>query len=236
MNKMSARNPVMVPLNASGVGLLEKRLDANSWLGIGDSVDLNRDFGQEASDSLLLDSVATPHTNHASDPGSVTMALVDSVAINMTRQRGVEDVVTFSDTAHACLCGYRAPTGVETTKASETINIGQPVFPDTSTTVALATANINGVPVFGLPIGLAMTDADVNQSILVATEGSVNQADWTLVTGNTLLTPGAIYVLGGTDGTLTTTAVTTEGHMAIRVGRAITQTKMDIEISDGVII
>jgi hypothetical protein len=227
----------MVPISGSGAGLLEKRVSAFSGLElVGEATEIGI-WGHDASDSLLLDSDVDIHNNHGSDPSAVTMALVASVGITMTRPRTLTSNVALSDTVHVSLDGYSPHTGIETTKAAMTINIGQPVYPDSATTVSLATADISGIPVIGMPIGLALTDATANQVIIVATEGSVEQADWTTVTGSTLLTPGAIYFLDGpTAGKLTETAVTTDGYMGIRVGRALTTTKMDIEISDGVIL
>ena len=57
------------------------------------------------------------------------------------------------------------------------------------------------------------------------TEGSIERVDWTAVTGTALLTPGAVYYLGLTAGTLTSTAPTTTGQHVVAVARAVSSTK-----------
>jgi hypothetical protein len=157
----------------------------------------------------------------------------------MDKPRTLTSNMLLADTAHAVLDGYSAHTGREPMNSGGTINIGQPVSVLTSNTASLSNAYLGVIPVaqIGYPIGLALTDATIGKSIVIATEGSVEQADWTIVTGTTTLTVGAWYFLDGpTAGKLTINPITTEGYVAIRVGRAITTTKIDIEISDGVIV
>jgi hypothetical protein len=204
-----------------------------------DSADFVGDFNHGLSSTLLLDADATPHNNHGSDPATHTMALGDSAAIVMDKPRTLTSNMLLADTAHAVLDGYSAHTGREPMNSGGTINIGQPVSVLTSNTASLSNAYLGVIPVaqIGYPIGLALTDATIGKSIVIATEGSVEQADWTIVTGTTTLTVGAWYFLDGpTAGKLTINPITTEGYVAIRVGRAITTTKIDIEISDGVIV
>lgn len=243
MIRMFRRNPVMSPLSGS-VGLLEKRIDAFSGLSLVDVAAAVGDFGHGFSSTLLLDSDAISHTNHGSDPGSHTMALGDSATVIMDKPRELTSNVTFADAAHACLCGYHpssssTPTGLETLTASETVNIGQPVIVLTTNSVSKANAYLGLIPIYtvGYPIGLAASDATSGNDIQIRTEGSVTQSDWTLVTGTTSLTVGAWYFLDGpTSGKLTTSAITTDGYVAIRVGRALDTQRLDIEISDGVIV
>jgi hypothetical protein len=231
------RRTVMLPLNRGQSALKEKRIPVGNGIVFSDAATQVGDKNKAFADTMLLDDEIGLHTVNAEDPGSSTLNFADSADLNMVRVRGIEHADILSQHVHVSLDGHSPHTGIETSKAAMTINIGQPVYPDSGTTVSLANADIGGIPVLGMPIGLALTDATANQVILIATEGSVEQDDWTLVTGSALLTPGAIYFLDGpTAGKLTETALTTDGYMGIRVGRALTTIKMDIEISDGVIL
>ena len=241
MIRMSARNSVMVPLSGSGVGLLEKREDTNSWLGLSDSMDLVRDFGQGASDWLLLDSDATPHTNHASDPGSVTMALVDSLTVMMERLRTLEHTLNLTNTAHASLDGYTPGGGgggdPDLSKydvvADVDITEGQLVYISSSNHVDLALALPSGNDYDRTRVAaMCLTGASANGTATILTEGSVEKSDWTSITGTTYLIPGKTYflrddVLGGMRYTPPNSSI----QVIVRVGKAITTTTFDIEIA-----
>jgi hypothetical protein len=163
------------------------------------------------------------------------MALVDSAAANMERPRVSTHNMALTDTVHVSLDGHHPDTSIHTLNAGETINVGMAVYIPTSNTANLATANSAG-SIESFPVGLANSNATVGTDVEVLCEGSVYQADWSLVTGTATLTVGAWYFLSDTDGMLTTTAPSTDNHIIIRVGRAITETLFDIEISDGVVL
>jgi hypothetical protein len=69
-------------------------------------------------------------------------------------------------------------------------------------------------------------------NILVDGVLTATTAQWDAVAGTTGgLTPGTVYFLGAaTAGTLTSTAPSTTGQFVVRVGRAISSTKLDLMI------
>jgi hypothetical protein len=113
-----------------------------------------------------------------------------------------------------------------------TIAIGQPVYTKANGNVDLARANAAGTTeVLGLVKDTSIPTATPGQilvdGVLTATTGQ-----WDIVTGGSGgLTPGSIYYLGAAAvGTLTTVAPTTVGQFVVRVGRAISATKLDLMI------
>jgi len=68
------------------------------------------------------------------------------------------------------------------------------------------------------------------------TEGSVTKLDWTDVVGVTSLTPGATYYLDTNAGKLTTVAPDGRGSFIVRVGKALSTTKIDIEIAVDILL
>jgi hypothetical protein len=211
------------------VGLLEKRLNVYSPLGISDAATFIGDFNHPAQNTLLLDSETEVHNNHGSDPATDSISLSDVLAFNMIRVRASEHSLGFSDHVHATLDGYHPDLGRNDMTANETILIGQPVYVSANNTVNLgdattiATANV---------IGLALTGATANDSLAVLTEGSVSQADWTAVVGATLLTPGATYFLNTAAGQMSTIPPTSDGEVVVTMGTALTTTKFDIEVNE----
>jgi len=243
IRSMSRRVTPMVPLFGSGVGLLEKRVDAFSGLEFVSTATEVGEWNHGLSSSLLLDSDAVPHNNHGSDPGSVTMALVGSVGLVMDRPRFIHDTFSLSSIVHVTLDGYHPGGGgtqlIETLVAGVPITVGQPVCVLTTNTANLANNYLGVSPdeMIGHPIGLANTTSSGGADVDIVTEGTVTQSDWALVTGSTFLVPGAWYYLNGpTAGKLTLIPPTTAGRMNIRVGRAIDAQRFDIEISEGVIL
>lgn len=215
------------------VGLLEKRLHAFSPLGISDAATFVGDFNHPAQNTLLLDSEAEAHNNHGSDPADDALALLDALAFNMIRVRLIEHSLGFSDHAHAVLDGYHPDPSKYNMTANETILIGQPVYVSADNTVNLgnaktiATANV---------IGLALTDATANNSVVVLTEGSVSQADWTAIIGVTSLYPGFTYFLKANSGRMSTNPTTNDGEVVVTMGTALTTTKFNIEVNEIAII
>ena len=68
-------------------------------------------------------------------------------------------------------------------------------------------------------------------------EGQITKSDWTSVTGSATLTPGAVYFLSvSTAGGLTTAPPYELGETVVRVGRALSTTTLDIEISQPVLL
>lgn len=115
-----------------------------------------------------------------------------------------------------------------TAEADSQIKIGNPIYlkannhtdpakADSSSTVQVA--------------GISISDVSAGFTCNYVTEGQVERADWTAIVGAVSLTPGATYFLSAsTVGRITTTAPTTVGQYVVRVGRAISTTKLDVEI------
>lgn len=121
-----------------------------------------------------------------------------------------------------------ASGGGDTPYAAEVdsdVEKGQPLYVLANTHVDLAEAD--DVPQARVA-GIANEDAVATTSVDYLTEGRITKADWTGVTGTALLTPGAVYYLGGLG--LLTTIAPTSGFI-VSCGRAINTTTFDIEIS-----
>ena len=219
----------------SGAGLLEKRLFASSGLGLADSVSLIGDYNHSIEDSMLLDSDAEWHNNHASDPGSATLSLVDSVGLIMEMLRPCESTMTLTDSVHVILDGYHPGGGTSTLAitANETVLVGQPVYVSGNNTINLASASSLSE---AQAIGLVEVGATANGTANVLTDGTINQADWTSVIGSTNLTPGSVYFLSTTSGKMSTTPPTGDGETVVTIGVAITTTKFDIEVNEVAIL
>ena len=111
--------------------------------------------------------------------------------------------------------------------AGDNLTKGQPVYIDGSGRLQTAESGM----VAGAQVaGLAANDAAALASADYITDGFLEMSDWTAITGSNELTPGAVYYLGTTPGTLTTIAPTADGYYVVRVGRAQSVTKLDIEI------
>ena len=86
-------------------------------------------------------------------------------------------------------------------------------------------------------VGLATADVAALAAGNYVTEGIVEQADWTLVTGAATLTPGVYYYLSeSAAGKLTTTAPTTISQYVVAIGRALSTTQLDVEISQPILL
>jgi hypothetical protein len=230
---------VFVP--TSGLtGLLEKRVQLYTPLELGAAASFIGDFQHSADSDIYLDDAADWHNNHANDPGGSALSLADGAGFNWERSRGISGDLTLSHKVHIVLDGYHPGGGgtdntSHTLTAGETVNAGMAVYVPSSNTVNLSTANSAG-SIESFPVGLANGNATVGNEVEVLCEGSVYLPDWTAVIGTANLTVGSWYFLSDTSGKLTTTAPSTANHTIIRVGRAITTTLFDIEISDGIVL
>ncbi len=116
------------------------------------------------------------------------------------------------------------------------IVIGTPVYASAAGSVDKAQADAVGtVEVIGLvqpvSIGIAASGNIQTDGVLVATTGQ-----WDAVTGDTGgLTAGSVYYLDpDTAGLLTTTAPSTVGDFAVRIGKGLSTTDMEISILNSV--
>lgn len=115
--------------------------------------------------------------------------------------------------------------------ASDTL-VGMAVYVAGPNSVGLAQAND---PSTAKVIGLASVDVSAGSAGTLTTEGQIERDNWAVVAGTSLLTPGATYYLSPTvAGGLTISAPGSDGLFVVAVGRAISQTILDIEIAEGV--
>jgi hypothetical protein len=113
-----------------------------------------------------------------------------------------------------------------------TINIGQPVYISAASSVDLADAGAAATKeVIGLVFDTTILTTATG-SILVEGVMTATTVQWDAVTGGTGgLTPGSIYYLDpGTPGLLTLTAPTTTGQFVAPVGKALSTTKLKLDI------
>jgi hypothetical protein len=229
----------------SGAGLLEKRLPAHNALSLVGAVTYIGDFNHDVWNALYLDDEGSPHVNHGSDPGDSTINLTDSAAGLWVRSRAISDVLNLGHYAHASLDGYHPPEGgtgdpdlsKHVVTANGNITVGQPVYVLSSNVVKLAEATPAGADYARCQVfGLCLVAGTNNNDVTILTEGHVERNDWTIITGSATLTAGAVYFLSETAGQLTELPPSTDGSMIVRVGRAFTTTKLDIEIGESAIL
>jgi hypothetical protein len=226
----------MVPTNGS-VGLLEKHLRASSGLGLSDSVVFLGDFSLSAQNTLTLNSVSEWHNNHANDPASQNLSVSDFATFNIDRERSAENTLSLNDFVHAALDGYVPPGGgggdPDLSKydltVDQTVVAGQPVYVSGDSTVNLANAGNSST---AQVLGLVSVGASANTTATVLSEGSVNLSDWTAIAGTTNLTPGSLYYLSTTFGHITTTAPSAPTDTVVKIGLAVSTSKIDIEINE----
>lgn len=232
----------MVP--TSGLtGLLEKRVSLYTPLILGDAVSFLGDFNHSADSDLYLDDAVTYHNNHGSDPGASALSMADSATFSWSRNRSLPDTLNLTSFAHASLDGYHPSTGGDpdlskhVMVASGNIAVGQPVYIINSNTVAWAEAVPNGSDYSRCQVfGLCQVAGTNGNAVTILTDGYVERDNWGIITGTLTLTVGALYYLSETVGQLTETPPSSDGSMIVRVGRAFTPTKLDIEIGETAIL
>lgn len=232
-NRLMGRIVPFIPLSGSNAGLLERRFNAASWLGLSDDAEQNGDWDREASSTMLLDTDTDYHNNHGEDPATETLNITDLASSVWDFNRSATHNVTFSDAVHVAKDGVESIVSEYNLTANETINVGQPVFVSANNTVNLADAStLNTSHV----LGLAVTDASTNTAVQVLSDGKVERNDWTSIVGTSNLVAGATYYLGTTAGKMTTAPPTGDNEHVVRCGTAVSATKFDIEINEVAIL
>lgn len=218
----------------SGAGLLEKRVNASSGLGLADSVSLIGDYNHTIEDPMTLDSDAEWHNNHASDPATHTMNMADTAAFNADWNRPLESVLPLTDHVHAILDGYHAPANGGSdfsldVIAGETVIYGAPAYIASNNTANLASAE-DGVK--SVAVGFITQAASANDATIVQTDGSVTLGNWEAITNTISLTPGSTYFLHTVAGQMRTTPPTGDGEVVVTLGVAVDTQRFDIEINE----
>lgn len=166
-----------------------------------------------------------------------TLLLADASLRSVDRPAAGSSIMTISDslvytgTAGGSVGGpVDNPEGIFDSAADE----GMVLYVPSSGHVDLAQAN--NVLTAGA-IGLAFADTVITATGDYMPEGQITKADWTSVTGSVTLTPGAVYFLSiSTAGGLTATPPSAAGETVVRIGRALSTTTLDIEISQPILL
>lgn len=219
----------MGPTPNGVLGLKEKRLRLHHTLTLNQTASLSGSkYARQLDSYLFLYDEVDYHKNNASDPAADSLTLNQQASINLERPRGTSDTLNLTQHVHVVLEGYHPLNSnrYEVT-ANEAVVVGQPVYISGNNTVNLASASdVTTSKVFGLVI----VGATANNQASVVSEGSVEQADWTSVTGTALLTPGSIYYLSTAIGEMSVSPPDGEGEVVVMLGTAVTTTKFDVNV------
>lgn len=179
----------------------------------------------------LIDDVSDWHVRI---PGHA-VGFSDAAIAIVHRPASASDTIGFTDSfVSAGTCVY--PESVELVDALFTSDTkkGMAVYVDGHETCDLAQADAIGTT---KAVGLATTDVAIGTFGQYQTEGTITLADWTPVTGAAALTPGAYYYLSeAVAGQLTSTAPTTDTQFVVAIARALSTTKLDVEISQPILL
>lgn len=115
---------------------------------------------------------------------------------------------------------------------SSTSVVGQPVYITATGEAALAE---NDNTAHAVVAGIVSTAAAAGATGAFITNGHVSAESWTTVLGSADLTPGVIYFLGATAGTITATAPTATGTV-VRLGVALTARVLSVQIEPGIFL
>ena len=113
---------------------------------------------------------------------------------------------------------------IYTNIAGENITAGAPVYIDAALKVSHAQAIAIKYQIAGLALDYVLAGEDCKY----IAEGSVELTDWSDVTGTFTLVMGDVYFLSNLLPGKLTNAVPTTGYV-VRIGRAMSETKLDVE-------
>ena len=131
------------------------------------------------------------------------------------------------------------PGGIGTrfTFSAETdanILAGQAVLVKATTHVGLACADTLAD---GAVEGLAIAAASVGFAASYATDGQLLMSDWSVVTGQPLLSPGVTYFLDPvTPGGMTAIPPSTPGQVVVALGEALSTTTFHIHLASPILL
>lgn len=168
-------------------------------------------------------SLSTTPIQLTSDPSPIELT-VEPAPIELT-------VTTSPISLEITGVGAQGPPGAgaefaSTNKQGSSIAAGAPVATHSSGVgVVLADATTAAKPC----VGLNTVAADDLGAVTVQTGGPYELDDWTAITGAATLAAKAVYFLGTTAGTLTTTSPTANPAISQRVGKAVSPTILDID-------
>lgn len=171
--------------------------------------------------------------NKASFPGTVwdgrsesrNSRLIDRHSENEDHDQIVAELIAVEDYLLNALSSV-APYEAETDSGTV---LGSPVYMTNAGHVDLAQANH---PLTAAVVGFAAGTFSPMTSAQFIAEGKLSKADWTPVIGVASLQTGKVYFLDPDNpGRMTAVAPTAVGEFVVRLGRAVSTTVFDIEIS-----
>lgn len=229
---MRSRSPFTPFGSATGSGLTEKRLDVHNWLGVSGVAAPTGTFSKFAASTMLLSDAAADHINSDNDLASQSITFADVTACNIDRTLIPTTNLGIIDQVHLNLEGYHPTDTAYDVIASENIAIGQPISVISNNQVALANCNRTSNFTLTGVIGLASTEGIATLGMQIRTEGSVELADWSAITGEEFLVPGAKYFLSSNTGQMSRYSPSGSDFVIVSIGRAVTTTKIDIEVNE----
>lgn len=123
---------------------------------------------------------------------------------------------------------------IGTAETDSNLKAGQAVFMKISGSVDLAKAN-SGVTANA--IGLAQADVELENLCSYISAGTLYLPDWSNVIGSQNLIPGATYYLDDSNfGMLTATPPSILGHYVLKVGTALSENILFIEIEQKILL
>lgn len=118
-------------------------------------------------------------------------------------------------------------------EAVEAIYAGMPLYGSYgATSVGLARAD---TPAKARAVGVAKDNAASGFAVEYMADGRLTLVDWTAAAGASALTPNAVYYLAETGG-ITAVAPTAVGCHVVEIGRAVSETVLDVEIKRPVLL
>lgn len=196
-----------------------------------DYLDLQQtvDRGGSIYTRSLLDPMSLGQSDYLVENLTDPIGFFQTVVQSRNLPLNLTDPISFIQSA--TLAGGRVeatPSAVTATFTSNTFK-GMPVYVSGDNTVDLASAGSNY-----LAIGLANDDVFASTLGVYLTDGQITRSDWTPVVGSSALITGATYYLSLTTGRLTNTPPVTGS--IIRIGTALSDTEIDLEISQPVLL
>lgn len=164
--------------------------------------------------------------------GTHDLGLVGTLVSLVERPAAVSDTLTMTQAVTVAGGHLEAPGLEPVTATFQSLTlVGMALYVPSDGSVDLASASSNPNVV-----GLAKVDAAPGIGEYI-TEGQITRSNWSAVAGTATLSPGAYYYLSpSVAGQITSVAPTTPGQSVVVVGRALTQTTLDVEITPPILL
>lgn len=154
--------------------------------------------------------------------------LIDAFPLHPTYDQIAAELIATQQYVTGLVGGLSTPYSAE---AGVNVSEGNPVYLDVTGRLQLARNDT----VAGYQVaGLVYADALATASGDYVSEGPLELLDWTGIAGTASLVKGALYYLDSSPGMITTIAPTIDGYYVVPVGRALTDTTLDIELGQPV--